>query len=244
MKFKHIAMLFATLFLPACSNETTNDVQRLEAQRIENIDTPIQEQPIVPEEKPIKYNVDVINDEEEVKKVEEDFNITRDSANNMENTEMIAELQSSPTLLSTFSTKVYTKTNARMNNLNIVCDKISGVVIQPGEEFSYNTVAGPYDKAHGFGKATVLMGDGTEVQGYGGGVCQVSSTLYNAVKNCGVEITERHNHSKDVYYVPRNQDATVSYGNLDFKFKNLNDYPIQIQASANKQNVTVEIYKV
>ena len=199
MKLRHIAMLFATLFLPACSNsqDNTSDVTRLEMKKIE------------------------------------DF-------------EQIKPTQGSdtPILISTFNTKVYTKTEARMNNLNIVCNKISGKIIQPGEEFSYNDIAGPFDKEHGFGKATILMKDGSEVQGYGGGVCQVSSTLYNAVKDCGVKITERHNHSKDVYYVPRNQDATVSYGSLDFRFKNLNNYPLQIQASANKQYVTVEIYKI
>lgn len=236
MKIRHIAMLFAALFLPSCSNEsnTSNDIARLEVQRTENV-SPTPQNIMNNLENP-KYKVDVINDNDEVQKIENMFNLP-------ENIEANYEMQEPTTLLSSFSTKVYTKTNSRMNNLNIVCDKISGVIIQPGEEFSYNEVAGPYDKEHGFGKATVLLGNGEEIQGYGGGVCQVSSTLYNAVKDCNVEITERHNHSKDVYYVPRNQDATVSYGSLDFKFKNLNAYPIRIEANANKQNVTVEIYK-
>lgn len=236
MKIKHLLLLFATLFLPACSNSTNNNdkISRLRLEKIDNADLSTQ----LSQEKPnASQKNGVINDQDEVKRIEEQFNMTSYDNQMPYNT-------NEPTLLSTFSTKVYTKTNSRMNNLNIVCDKISGTIINPGEEFSYNDVAGPYDKEHGFGKATILLGNGEEIQGYGGGVCQVSSTLYNAVKDCNVEITERHNHSKDVYYVPRNEDATVSYGNLDFKFINKNDYPIQIQASANKQNVTVNIYKM
>jgi vancomycin resistance protein YoaR len=93
------------------------------------------------------------------------------------------------------------------------------------------------------GKATILLHDGSEIQGYGGGVCQVSSTLYNAVRNTGVEILERHSHSKHVYYVPRHEDAAVSYGYLDFRFKNTNNYSIKIEATADKNYVTISIYR-
>ncbi len=144
--------------------------------------------------------------------------------------------------IATYSTKVYTKTKARQNNLKIVCQKLNGTILQPNEEFSYNTTCGPYNKENGFGKATIFVGD-KEVQDYGGGVCQLSSTLYNAVKKLNVDITERHNHSKKVYYVPDGQDATVSYGSLDFKFKNLNSYPLRIEANSNSQTVNVSIYK-
>ena len=75
------------------------------------------------------------------------------------------------------------------------------------------------------------------------GNCQISSTLYNAIKDLNVEITERHLHSKKVYYVPDGQDATVSYGNLDFKFKNLNNYPLLFEAKSNAQTVDVYVYK-
>lgn len=248
MKFKHLAMLFATLFLPACSNNTpNNDAERLQSQNLDNsIVTEEQIQPPINNE-PVHYKVDVIDNKSEIKEEtspkEEKSTLPDTPIVPEEKAKKVENDSKSSSLLASFSTKVYTKTKARMNNLNIVCKKISGVVVNPGEEFSYNKVAGPYDKAHGFGKATVLLGSGKEIQGYGGGVCQVSSTLYNAVKNCNVEITERHNHSKDIHYVPRNQDATVSYGNLDFKFKNKNNYPIRIEANANKQKVTVEIYK-
>lgn len=216
MKFKHFAMLFVTLVLAACSNNNTNtnDTERIQSDSI--YETP----------RSVHYGVDVIDDNENISITDEEIN----------------EESIETTLLSSFSTKVYTKTDARMTNLNIVCEKLTGVIIAPGEVFSYNETCGPYNKENGFQKATVFIND-EEVQDYGGGVCQISSTLYNAVKNCGVEIIERNNHSKDVYYVPRNQDATVSYGLLDFKFKNLNDYSLRINASANKEKVTVEIHK-
>ena len=146
-------------------------------------------------------------------------------------------------LLATYRSKVYTKTEDRQKNLRIVCEKLTGKIIKPNQEFSYNTTCGPYNKENGFGKATVFLGDGTETQDYGGGVCQLSSTLYNAVKDLNVEILERHKHSKKVYYVPDGQDATVSYGNLDFRFKNLNNYSIRIEATSNSEFVEVNIYK-
>lgn len=147
-------------------------------------------------------------------------------------------------LLGSYSSKVYTKTEDRQKNLRIVCEKLSGTVLAPQEEFSYNSTCGPYNKENGFGKATVFLGDGTEMQDYGGGVCQLSSTLYNAVKNLNVEITERHNHSKKVYYVPDGQDATVSFGNLDFKFKNLNNYSLYFEATSTAKQVNVYVYKI
>lgn len=147
-------------------------------------------------------------------------------------------------LLGSYSTKVYTKTADRQKNLRIVCEKLSGTILAPHEEFSYNHTCGPYNKENGFGKATIFVGNGIEKQDYGGGVCQLSSTLYNAVKNLNVEITERHQHSKKVYYVPEGQDATVSYGNLDFKFKNKNDYSLRFEASSNANSVNVKVYKV
>ena len=145
--------------------------------------------------------------------------------------------------ITSFSTKVYTKTANRVKNLHIVCDRLSGTILEPGEEFSYNDTCGPYNKENGFGKATVFI-NGEEAQEYGGGVCQLSSTLYNAVKGLNIEILERHNHSNEVYYVPTGEDATVSYGSLDFRFKNNENYQIEIEAYSNANEVTVSIYKI
>ena len=161
-----------------------------------------------------------------------------------ENTKAQNPEHTSSELLGSYSSKVYTKTEDRQKNLRIVCEKLSGTTLAPYQEFSYNTTCGQYNKENGFGKATVFLGDGTEMQDYGGGVCQLSSTLYNAVKDLNVDITERHNHSKKVYYVPDGQDATVSYGNLDFKFKNLNDYSLYFEATSDAEQVNVYVYKV
>jgi len=170
-----------------------------------------------------------------------------ESDNTQENTKNQPEINNSKSnkqLLNSYSSKVYTKTEDRQKNLRIVCEKISGVILKPNEEFSYNNTCGPYNKENGFGKATVFLGDGTEKEDYGGGVCQLSSTLYNAIKDLNVEITERHNHSKKVYYVPDGEDATVSYGNLDFKFKNLNNYSLLIEAKSSANSVDVYVYKI
>jgi len=76
------------------------------------------------------------------------------------------------------------------------------------------------------------------------GICQVSSTLFNAVEPCNVEIIEKHEHSGKIYYVPKGRDCTISFSSLDFKFKNNNPYPLKIYAEANSENVTVRICKI
>lgn len=103
---------------------------------------------------------------------------------------------------------------------------------------------GPYGKDDGFLEAKILLSNGEEAIGYGGGVCQLSSTLYNAIKDVeNVEITEHHHHSAPVAYVPKNQDATVSLqSGLDFKFTNHNDFPIRFETSHTPNNLTVTLY--
>lgn len=235
MKVKHFFMLIATLFLPACNNSNSENQQQnnnLEDLSIdENIDSNN------PGNTSKNNNSRLLYPVSEGRGVRE-YAIIADDGSPVESINV-----KEPELLSTYTTKVYTKTNARVKNLQIACSKVNNYIIGPNEEFSYNNVAGPYDAAHGFGKATIFVGK-KDVQEYGGGVCQVSSTLYNAVKNCGIEILERHNHSKDVYYVPRNEDATISYGNLDFRFKNINNYSLKIVAESNRDSCTVSIYKV
>ena len=90
-----------------------------------------------------------------------------------------------------------------------------------------------------------MLSDGSKDKGYGGGVCQLSSTLYNVVKNIdNVEITERHHHSAPVEYVPEGEDATVSLqSNLDFKFVNNNDFAIRFEANCSNGEVSVKAYK-
>lgn len=143
--------------------------------------------------------------------------------------------------LSTYSTQILTSDNNRYNNIKIVADRLNGFVLQPGKEFSFNNELGPYGKDDGFLEAKILLSNGKESEGYGGGVCQLSTTLYNAIKELNkIEITEHHHHSTPVAYAPENQDATVSLqSNLDFKFKNNYDFPLRFETTYNPNNLTV-----
>ena len=239
MKFKHLFAIVASFFLSACNGGTTpspsnnnDDVSRLNNIGIEldNNNSFVNEN-----SNPNGVKFAVSGDDNDEGKII--------SPPEPPERKMIVDDSSDENLISSFSTKVYTKTADRVKNLHIVCDKLSGTILDPGEEFSYNDTCGPYNKEQGFGKATVFV-NGEEVQEYGGGVCQLSSTLYNALKGLNIEFLERHNHSKDVYYVPRNEDATVSYGSLDFRFKNNESFPIEIEAYSNENEVTVSIFKI
>ena len=132
-------------------------------------------------------------------------------------------------VLGKFSSDFSSSSNDRAHNIRLACSKINGYVLAPGEEFSYNEVVGPRTVEMGFKMANVYVGN-TVQPGIGGGICQVSSTMFNAVVLANLEITERRNHSLPVSYVPMGRDATVSYGSIDFKFKNTYPTPIEISA--------------
>lgn len=129
----------------------------------------------------------------------------------------------------------------RNHNINLAAKGIS-IKIMPGHIFKWSEVIGPASKEQGYVLGNVIV-DNEMVQGYGGGVCQVSSTLYNAALEANLEILERHTHGLPVYYVPEGRDATVAYGFLDFIFKNNKSYPIQIVATTGNGFVEVGIYK-
>ena len=128
----------------------------------------------------------------------------------------------------------------RAHNVALAAKTINGTILLPGETFSYNGVLGNTNAAKGYKQATAYVG-GKVVPSYGGGICQVSSTLYNAVLYANLEIVERYNHSYAVSYVPAGRDATVAYGGKDFKFKNTRKYPIKIVASAKNGIVSISI---
>ena len=139
------------------------------------------------------------------------------------------------------STTKYDSTNInRATNLEIAVNKINGTVLAPGEVFSFNKVVGERTAKSGF-KEAVIYADGELDYGLGGGICQISSNLYNAVLLSNLEIVERKNHSMTVNYVPIGCDATVSYGSVDFKFKNSRSYPIKIVATINSGIVSISI---
>ena len=128
----------------------------------------------------------------------------------------------------------------RAHNIALAAKTINGTILMPGETFSYNGVLGNTNKEKGYKLGTAYVG-GKVVESYGGGICQVSSTLYNSVLYANLEIVERYNHSYVVNYVPAGRDATVAYGGKDFKFKNTRNYPIKIVASAKNGVVSISI---
>ena len=148
-----------------------------------------------------------------------------------------------PDRLSTFSTKYNASDKGRTTNLVIACRKLNGKVIMPGETFSYNETLGPRTYAAGYRNGKIYE-NGQVVDGLGGGICQISSTLYNAALMSDMEIVERRNHQFVTSYVDKGRDATVVYGATDFRFKNTRTYPIRLVASATGGVATVSVYGI
>jgi vancomycin resistance protein VanW len=143
-------------------------------------------------------------------------------------------------LVSVYTTVFNTEDSNRTANVKLSAQKINGKLLYPGQLFSYNDTVGPREKSQGFKEAMEII-NGEFVPGVGGGVCQVSSTLYNAVLMAGLNIVERANHSKPLSYVELGRDATVVYNALDFKFVNNSSAPVMIMAETvgNKLNVGI-----
>ncbi len=148
-----------------------------------------------------------------------------------------------PDLLGTQTTRYDVSDVNRTQNLIIACQKINGKVLLTGETFSYNKELGPRTASAGYRNGKVYE-NGQVVDGIGGGICQISSTLYNSVLKSNLEIVERRNHQFVTSYLPAGRDATVVYGMTDFKFKNTRKYPVRIVASAKNGIATVSIYGI
>lgn len=148
-----------------------------------------------------------------------------------------------PDKLATFTTRYDASDKDRTSNLIIACRKINGKVVLADETFSYNKALGARTAQAGYKNAKVYE-NGEVVDGIGGGICQISSTLYNSVLMSNLKIVERRNHQFVTSYVPAGRDATVVYGMTDFKFKNTRKYPIRIMASAQNGIATVSIYGI
>lgn len=176
-----------------------------------------------------------------------DFSITLDEAKNMlkeEKDEYVVPLkvlypsvttnmigtEAFPDLLSEFSTKYAASNKNRTTNLILAAKKINGTVLMPGETFSYNKVVGARTIQAGYKEAPIYVSGRVE-DGIGGGICQITTTLYNAVVYANLDIVERSNHQFVPSYAGPSRDATVVYGAIDFKFKNNRDYPIKIACS-------------
>jgi vancomycin resistance protein YoaR len=129
----------------------------------------------------------------------------------------------------------------RSYNILLAAKAINNQVVFPGQTFSFNTVVGKRTKNKGYLPAPIIV-RGELSEGIGGGICQVSSTLFNAVDHSGLKVTERYSHSKSVPYVPKGRDATVSWYGPDFKFVNKYTQPILIKAKTYEGVLIVTIY--
>ena len=152
-------------------------------------------------------------------------------------------LEAFPNKLQEFSTRYDASNWGRSENLRIATSKIDGTVLMPGQQFSFNGVVGERTVQEGYKNAAIFAGD-TVVDGLAGGICQVSSTLYNVALLANLQIDERYNHSFKTSYLEVGRDATVVYGIKDFKFTNTRSYPIKIEGSAENGVVSFAIYGI
>lgn len=148
-------------------------------------------------------------------------------------------------VLGSWTTSFATSDSSRSANVRNACQKVNGTVLYPGEEFSTLATIAPFTTANGYYAAGSYAG-GKVVDSVGGGICQVSSTLYNAVLYSELEVTDRSNHAMMVSYVSVGMDATVSEDSgIDFKFKNNTEYPIYIEGyTTSSKKITMTIYGV
>lgn len=156
--------------------------------------------------------------------------------------ESIAE-QAFPNKLAEFTTRYDITNKNRSTNLELSSEKVNGTIVLPGETFSYNKIVGARTISAGYKEAGIYSG-GKVVQGIGGGICQLSSTLYNAVLYANLEITSRTNHRFLTSYVQAGRDATVSWGTIDFCFKNTRNYPIKIVSNVANGIVRITIHGI
>lgn len=146
--------------------------------------------------------------------------------------------------LSNFSTKIYTKESNRQNNVSITCSALNDTDVANGEEFSFCNTVGRSSPSKGYKKADIFT-NGEKTKGYGGGNCQVSTTLYNAVLEVpNLDVTERHEHSNKVPYIKSGKDAAVAYGSYDFKFINNTGSTIRIKAENSADLVSIRLIKL
>lgn len=153
-------------------------------------------------------------------------------------TEALANIDSQ---LSSYTTNYSSSAAGRKYNVGFAASKVNGAVIMPGETFSYNEEVGPVTAAAGFQNAGVYIGNKVE-EGIGGGLCQVSSTLYQAALHSNLQIAQRRNHSMAVSYLKPGMDAVVYGPYLDLKFTNTYNNPIYISAYGDNSNLTIAVY--
>jgi len=154
---------------------------------------------------------------------------------------IVKEKEKMPKKMGSYATYFNLSYKSRTENLKLAAEALDNVAVAPGQIFSFNDTVGPRTPERGYREAIIFVNK-QEVEGYGGGVCQVSTTLYNAVLAAGLEVVERHRHSLPVTYVPKGRDATVNFGTADFRFKNNTEKTVILHASVVKNKLSVEIF--
>ena len=198
---------------------------------------------VTPDVKGYKVNTDALIQEINNKLISGvEGNVTVQASAEVTEAGVTAEmLNKIDTKISSFTTNYSSSTAARAHNVDLAAKFINGTVLMPGETFSYNKVVGERTKSRGFQEAGVFVGDKVEL-GVGGGICQVSSTLYAAAMNANLRSVTRRNHSMPVSYMDVGMDATVVWGAIDYQFKNNYDFPVYLQAVTSNRNLTFNIY--
>ena len=158
------------------------------------------------------------------------------------NPELVAAFANnqSSKLISVFFTE-YDPNAARGHNIELAASHVNGTVVKPGKSFSASNAIGQRTTANGFVEAPVFINKKHDV-GIGGGVCQVSSTIYAAIKSAGIKATERHAHSLPVTYLPEGWDATISWGALDMRFTNPYKQDMVVSAFTDKGRLIIALY--
>ena len=143
--------------------------------------------------------------------------------------------------ISSYTTSYKSSNEGRAGNIELSANSINGQLLMPGESFSFNKIVGPRTKERGYKDAPIIIGNIYE-SGLGGGICQTSSTLHQAVVTAGIIPTQRRSHSLPTSYMPLGYDAAVAWGSLDYVFKNPYSFPILIDVSTAGRNLTISIY--
>ena len=171
-------------------------------------------------------------------------NIKNNTSNAENSTNIIKKSSVDEKEIASYSTPIQIDDNNRDKNMELSAKKINGTIIKKGEEFSFNKIVGSPTEEKGYEKAGVFV-NGKKVKGYGGGNCQVSTTIYNVAKKVkGIKITERHEHGKEDGYVKKGDDATVAYNSLDLKFKNNTDSDLKLLVEVTNNKVIAKILKI
>lgn len=147
-----------------------------------------------------------------------------------------------PILLGEAQTDILDAEEDRVHNIKLAADTLNGFGLASGEVFSFNEVLGDRTKEKGYRDAAVIV-KGEKEEGCGGGVCQVSTTLYQAANSAGMTIIERNSHQKEVPYAGQGEDAAVNYGSLDLRFKNNLDFDVRFEVYIENEMVIAKIYK-